>query len=147
MTDAGTALDRLLEATLLLDADMRRGLGALGLTGTSAHLLVLLGRGGPSTQRDLATGLDVAPRTVTTLVDDLAARGLVTREPHPRDRRATLVTPTDDGAALLERLERERVELAALLFGPLDDDAVAAFTGALDDVLDRLRTAVAEAAS
>ena len=39
----------------------------------------------------------VTSGTMTNRVDRLAARGLVTREEHPDDRRGVLVRLTDDG--------------------------------------------------
>lgn len=132
-----TALDLLLELTVLLGDDMRRGLGELGLTETKAHLVFALQRGGPTTQRVLAETLGVAPRTVTTLVDELAAAGVVTREPHPTDRRATLVTMTAAGAELGAGLVAGQGELAEQLFAEVDD--LPALVRGLEQVVARLR--------
>lgn len=143
MADAlpATALDRILELTVLLGEDMTAGLAAQGLTPSRAHLLFCLHERGPTTQRDLARALTVAPRTVTGLVDGLVAGGFVTREPHPRDRRATLVTPTEHGAEVAAGLHAGRAELAARLFGDLPAPQVGDLVDALDRVLRRLREA------
>jgi hypothetical protein len=69
--------------------DATQALGALDLTPSRAHLLWELGQRGPVTQQVLAA-LRVTPRAMTGLVDALVASGLVTREPHPNDRRAAL---------------------------------------------------------
>src|SRR5690348_3147778 len=90
-------LDRVLELSILLGRDSAEGLGRMGLTESRAHLLWELQHRGPCTQRALADALHVAPRTITTLIDALASTGFVTREPHPSDRRATLVTFTPRG--------------------------------------------------
>jgi DNA-binding MarR family transcriptional regulator len=45
----------------------------------------------------LARELVVHVTTVTSATDRLESSGLVQRHPHPADRRATLVTITDDG--------------------------------------------------
>ena len=45
----------------------------------------------------LSTWPTVTPRNVTKLVDGLEAEGLVVREPHPHDRRATLIRITPAG--------------------------------------------------
>jgi DNA-binding MarR family transcriptional regulator len=79
---------------------MERRLGELGLTPARAEVLWLLNRGGPLTQRQLSQTLRCTPRNVTGLVDPLEAAGFATRNPHPTDRRATLVTLTDHGRAV-----------------------------------------------
>src|SRR2546430_15486 len=91
------ALDRVLELTVLLGRDMTDSLAREGLTESRAHLLWQLQQRGPCTQRTLAADLHVTPRAITALVDGLAATGFVTRELHPSDRRATLVTFTERG--------------------------------------------------
>ncbi len=53
-------------------------------------------RGESMRQRDLATALQLASPSVTALVDRLVKSGHVRREPHPDDRRATIVVPTTD---------------------------------------------------
>src|SRR5699024_9670392 len=45
---------------------------------------------------DLASALGLASPSVTALVDRLVKSGHVRREPHPDDRRATIVVPTKD---------------------------------------------------
>ena len=140
--DRVVALDRVLELTVLLGRDMTASLAASGLTVARTTLLWHLRAAGPSTQRALADALGVSARNVTGLVDGLAAAGLVTREPHPGDRRATLVTPTARGRELLDELARGQAELAEQLFGGLPPDRLAGLVAALDDVLERLRALV-----
>ena len=89
--------DRLLEIALLFDADLARSFAGTALTTSRTHLLWVLHRVGPSTQRALAKALQVSPRNVTGLVDALEAAGYVERRPHPSDRRALLVTLTEQG--------------------------------------------------
>jgi DNA-binding MarR family transcriptional regulator len=131
------ALDLLLEATTLLAADMRQGLAGIGLTESRAHLVYVLHERGPSTQRALAEALDVAPRTITTLVDALVETGFVTREPHPTDRRATQVTMTDLGEEVAAGMSAGREQLAEQLFAGLP--ALDALTDGLDEVVTRLK--------
>ncbi|WP_167139262.1 MarR family transcriptional regulator [Diaminobutyricimonas sp. TR449] len=135
------ALDRVLELTVFLSEDMTRGLAQDGLTGSRTHLLWVLRQLGPSTQQALASALKVTSRNVTGLVDGLVDTGFVTREPHPSDRRATLVTFTEHGTAVIERMEGEQRELADALFRDLPE--FNAFSAGLDAVLDRLKTLAA----
>lgn len=135
------ALDLLLEISLLVTADMRASLARDGLTPSRTRLLWVVGMQGPMTQRALADALGVSPRNVTGLVDALVATGFVTREPHPTDRRAAVVSFTEHGAATVTRLQEGRRELAHLLFGDLPDGRLAGLAAGLGDMRDRLRAA------
>jgi DNA-binding MarR family transcriptional regulator len=132
-------LDRVLELVVLLDDDMTRAIEALELTPSRMHLLWELGQRGPVTQRVLADALKVTPRAITGLVDALAADGLVTREPHPTDRRATLVTFTPNGRALIRRIQRDHRKLARALFGAMSPRELDGFGRGLGTVVANLR--------
>src|SRR5829696_8760047 len=92
-----------------------------GLTTARTHLLWVLHHAGPSNQQALAAALWVSPRNVTGLVDALEAGGFVARQPHPSDRRATLVTLTDRGAQTAATMVRDRQDIAARLVEGLGD--------------------------
>jgi DNA-binding transcriptional ArsR family regulator len=51
----------------------------------------------------LARGLDLSPRTVTSLADVLERDGLIRRLPHATDRRAVLARITPEGISALRR--------------------------------------------
>jgi DNA-binding MarR family transcriptional regulator len=135
----GTTLDRVLTLAVLLNDDMTRDLQRRGLTRSRAHLVWELHHRGPSTQQTLARALRVTPRAITGLVDALVESGFVTREPHPGDRRATLVTFTTRGHKTAAALERDHIEFARKLFGDLSDTSYRGFARGLDTVLARLR--------
>lgn len=67
-----------------------------------AHLL-----SGPKPMRSLAGHLKCEPSNITGLVDRMEARGLVTREPDPEDRRVKNITATDLGRASFEAVWSE----------------------------------------
>src|SRR5215471_10026019 len=136
-------LDRILELTVLLGRDMAGFLAREGLTESRVHLLWQLAQRGPCTQATLAADLHVTPRTITALVDGLVATGFVTREPHPSDRRATLVTFTERGHASAQALLDDHRRLARELFAGMADDVFGSFDAGLFHVLTRLRAALA----
>ena len=137
------ALDQVLELAVLLNEDMTEALARDGLTVARAPVVWHLYHSGPCTQRALANALGVTPRNITGLVDGLAATGFVSRQPHPTDRRATLVTLTDHGRQTAARLTAERDELAALLFAEMSDTEFDGFVAGLGVVLDRIRAELA----
>jgi DNA-binding MarR family transcriptional regulator len=142
MTDEyEAALDKILAVVELLNKDMNEHLGNLDLTPSRAHVLWILRRG-PSTQRALADAVRVTPRTITGLVDALVDTGFVTRESHPSDRRATLVSLTKHGIKTMKTMERDHGELSDLLFGGMPPHIFDSFVMGLDEVLGRLRDAL-----
>jgi len=136
-------LDRILQLTVLLDRDMSESLAREGLTESRAHLLWQLQQRGPCTQATLAADLHVTPRTITALIDGLAATGFVTRERHPSDRRAALVTFTERGRAAAQGLLDGHRRLARQLFADLPDDVFDGFDAGLVHVLARFRDVAA----
>jgi DNA-binding MarR family transcriptional regulator len=85
----------------------------------------------------------VSPRNVTGLVDALVSTGFVTRQPHPHDRRATLVSFTPRGAATATALAEGQREFARLLFAEMAPERFAGFVTGLGEVLGRLRQVLA----
>jgi DNA-binding MarR family transcriptional regulator len=75
-------------------------------------------RAAPRTLRDLAAEMGTDAPAATVVVDDLEARGLVKRQPHPDDRRAKLVSLTAAGrrqlAAAQQILDRPPAAFMAL---------------------------------
>jgi len=143
MTTREHALNQAVELALLLNQDMEREFARLGLSPARTHLLWELQERGIATQRELAEALKVTARNITGLVDGLVATGFVTRQPHPTDRRATLIQFTEHGAQTMATMARDHRELADLLFK--DMPQFAAFTAGMELLLGRLRQAVADA--
>ncbi len=71
---------------------------------------------------ELADVLDVAPRSITSKVDQAEEDGWVRRVPDPADRRATLVELTESGRERLARLSDRRQEGARARLDVLDPD-------------------------
>ena len=145
MSTAIDVFDRLLQVALLIQDDMARSFAGSSLTPARTHLLWVLQHLGPSTQQALATELKVSPRNVTGLVDALEGGGFVSRLPHPTDRRAILVTLTDQGSQTMTRMQQERAQLAAELVADLTTVQLAQLRTGLDSVVGRLEGLVGSA--
>ena|SRR5271166_5785137 len=95
-------------------------LGPMGLTGAQARVIRFLeGAGHPVRMADIAAALEVVPRTATSMVDGLEEANLVTRAIDPHDRRSILVSLTNEGALLLDRLALARRRTAEATFSSL----------------------------
>jgi DNA-binding MarR family transcriptional regulator len=131
--DPLVAFDKAFELAERIGSLMRAGLAERGLTPVRAGvLMVLLDAGRPLVQRELAQHLDCTPRHVTALVDVLERDGFLAREPHPTDRRATLVRLTDVGRGAAEWMTAARRSAAEEMLGDLDATALAGFVAVAD---------------
>jgi DNA-binding MarR family transcriptional regulator len=140
------AFDRVLELAILLDEDMQRELSARGLTKARTRVLWEILQRPPVQQKDLAAAVGVTPRTMTGLIDGLAATGFVVRAPDPDDRRAQRVELTPRGRDAAQWLVTSRITLAADLFRGMSAKQLACFTEGLTEVIGRLRGAMEQAA-
>ena len=132
-------LEQLIEVAGTLNAAVDAHLTAQGLTPTRAEIIWRIGQRGPLTQRQLSDALGCSPRNVTGLVDALERSGLVTRTPHPTDRRAVLVTLTEQGAVAQREWSAGYRTLATHLLNDMGTEDVDALSRALDHILERLR--------
>jgi DNA-binding MarR family transcriptional regulator len=137
----GDAMDRLFELAAVLFEAMERGLADRRLSRPRAEVLWRLYHQGPMTQRELSEALKCTPRNVTGLLDALQADGLTSRGPHPTDRRATLVSLTEQGTTTVAALQTEHQAGADFLFGAVPAADLTTFVTTVDHVLARLREA------
>ena len=142
MSMATGIFDRLLQIAWAFEADLARSFAGTSLTPSRTHLLWVLHHSGPSTQRALAEALSVSPRNVTGLVDALAGAGYVERRPHPRDRRATLVTLTGLGTETMIGMARDRDQIAAQLVDAIPADRLNELSRDLGMIAERLQVLV-----
>lgn len=81
-----------------------------------------LGENGPAMMRELAETLLVAVNTMTSIVDGLEAKQIVTRERSPDDRRVVRVALTRTGQATFKASLGEKISYCRLLLSALNDD-------------------------
>lgn len=84
---------------------------------SEAHAISELHATGPLTQQGLADRLRLQKSTVSRLIDELCAGGLIARLENPADRRSVLLELTTLGAKRAKRLAVAREEM----FGRLLD--------------------------
>jgi DNA-binding MarR family transcriptional regulator len=77
-----------------------------GLTQGEAHILALLAPSGRANVAHLHRGLAHKRSTLTSILDRLAKRGLITRAVGETDRRTFVVRPTAKGRKLAQRIRR-----------------------------------------
>ena len=97
----------------------------------SHYLLLLKLADGPRRIGDLSRALALDATTVTRQIDAMQARGLVTRQPDPEDRRSALVARTEEGTACAARMRAMREQRIARLLAGWSPDEVERFAGSM----------------
>lgn len=136
------ALSKALWFTDLMREDMQKGLEQRGMTQVRAHLLWELAIHQPLMQSELAKVLGVTPRNVTTLIDALERAGFVLRSAHPTDRRATMLSLSEAGAAEVRRLQNDMTELANMLFANVSPADLETFSTVIGEAALKLSTLI-----
>jgi DNA-binding MarR family transcriptional regulator len=106
-SDAGLA-SALRVSLARLTRRLRRQAASHSLTPTQVATLVAVERHSGITPGELADHEKVQPPSMTRVIAALEERGLVSRTPHPTDRRQVTVTVTEAGSALLKEERRRR---------------------------------------
>lgn len=83
------------------------------------RVIEFLGREGSQIMRALAEHLSLAVNSVTTLVDGLEQKSLVSRNRSTADRRIVLVDLTADGQDVWKKAEAAKLELYRSMLQPL----------------------------
>ncbi|SDP80487.1 transcriptional regulator, MarR family [Ralstonia sp. 25mfcol4.1] len=106
---------------------------AHGISAAAAAPLLFIRRlGGGVRQVTLADYVGVEGATLVRLVDQLCAADLVRREVDPSDRRANVLSLTDAGERMAERIEAELKQLRAKVFADVSEADMAAALRVLD---------------
>lgn len=133
----------LLESVSLLQYQLEQQLRAEGgISYVQFELLARLGdASGPLTMTQLADGVVYSRSGLTYQAGLLEKAGLITRGPDADDDRATAVTLTEAGLALIQRILPGHIELARrLLFEPLTPDDLSHLGDIMTRVRDHMRT-------
>jgi len=117
---ATEAVINLVRAGSLVNGVLERVMRRYGLTGASFNVLMILeGAKGPLCPWEIGERLLVTRGTVTGLLDTLEKRGLITRFPHPGDRRMLQIELTPKAMELLREVWREHFPTEASMMAGL----------------------------
>jgi MarR family transcriptional regulator, lower aerobic nicotinate degradation pathway regulator len=82
-------------------------------------LLAALDEFGPSSQAALSSACGIDRSDTVAMLNELAERGLVVRQPDPDDRRRNIISITPAGRDRLEQLDAVLADVQAELLAPL----------------------------
>ncbi len=136
---------RLLTCTTMIESEIRTRLrNRFEVTLPRFDLMAQLDKmPGGMTLGELSKRMMVSNGNITGLVETLVNQGLVAREAHPSDRRATMVRLTEAGRASFGEMAAEHGDWIGTLFGGLGAEDVSV----LMRLLGRMKTSVRHATS
>ncbi len=112
----------------------------LQLTSTQFNVMTVLHRAeSPMTMRELSESVSIRPPNLTTVVDSLKVRKLVTKKSSPHDRRSYLVSPTPQGNAVMSRFLPSHWRFMSEFYAGLSGDQREQLARLLDQLLASLR--------
>lgn len=117
--DAAEIADRLHSAAIHLLRRLRRVDEAAGLSAPQLSALSVIVFGGPLRLGDLARAEQVRPPSMTRIVDDLVAGGLVRRDADSKDGRVIHLTAIAKGRRIMSEGRGRRVQMLADALKPL----------------------------
>ena len=120
-TRVETVADRLHSASIHLLRRVRRQDDESGVTAPHLSALSVLVFGGARTLGELAAAEQVTPPSMTRIVRNLEADGLVERETDPADRRVARVRATEKGRRILQDARIRRIADLAERLASLND--------------------------
>ncbi len=96
-----------------------------GLSPAQMHTLEIVGHHERLRMKDLAEKMGITTGTLTVMVDRLEKGGLVTRQPHPTDRRSYVIALTEKGLEHFQEHHQLHCLLTEELTASFSEDEVA----------------------
>ncbi len=90
---------------------------------------------GPSTQRSISSYIAMEPSNIHPMLHRMTAGDLVTMVPDPEDKRRSIISMTDEGRGLLERIRPLEEESNELLLQVLNEEQKKQFLELLNIVV------------
>ncbi|WP_067498807.1 MarR family winged helix-turn-helix transcriptional regulator [Actinoplanes sp. TFC3] len=106
-------------AALRLEELHREALAPYGIDGRELGVLIVLAGAESSSQHEVAQRVGSDRTTMVALLDVLERKGLVSRQPHPQDRRRNVVELTEHGRATVRDATRASDAAEKELLAPL----------------------------
>lgn len=116
--------------------------GRAGLAPGEAHLLSYLERYGPCPISELHRVFGTKRSTLTSMLDRLAARALLTREVDPEDRRSFLIGLTREGRVLARSIQGMVEDLEARIRARVGREEIRGFRSVMAAIAEVTRVEV-----
>jgi len=107
----------------------------LGLNVMQARIVVLLNEYGPQKASALAEQLFITPGAVTGIADKLLEMKLIDRDRAEDDRRVVMLTITEPGRELVQKIKAKRAVLSSMMFSGLEPEEIQELTRLIEKMV------------
>lgn len=111
-----------------------RSLSSFDLGFPEQLVLMYLTVHGTSNQESIASSLDIDKGAITKTIAKLQAKGLITREENPKNRREKIVALTDEAQPAINAMKASFLSLQEMMFKGLSSEEIACFNACLEHV-------------
>lgn len=128
----------MLHSANLIEDELRRRLGQIGMRLRQARILDALSRMEPVSQIGIARAFNLTPASMSTMTARLIEANLIAREVDPAEARSNLLRLTERGRSKLSDIHRVWHEVDALIIDKIGEEqaeTLAALTRTLRDRL------------
>lgn len=106
----------------------------MGVTRAKWVVLAAVASSPGTTQREIASNLEISEVTAGRLIDRICADGLLERRENPQDRRAYRICLTEAAAPVLEKIAEAAEAFETEMFAELGDAELKLFDAILDKI-------------
>ncbi|MCB1350904.1 MAG: MarR family transcriptional regulator [Maritimibacter sp.] len=121
------------------EAAVENGLAGTDLTVRMRAVLEILRAEGDLTVPDLATRLQINRQYVQLMVNETLASGFTERSRNPRHKRSPLLTLTDKGRALIDRVMAREMDILRIVAAEIPDQDIATALAVIEAVTSELK--------
>lgn len=113
----------------------------LDISGGQGRILFVLWKADNLTISEISTQTSLAKNTVSIVIDGMIAKGIVTRETNPANRRQVIISLTEAAKKMQEKYAKISEEMVSLFYAGFSEEEILIFENYLFRILNTLKEA------
>lgn len=113
----------------------------LDISGGQGRILFVLWKADKLTISEISAQTSLAKNTVSIVIDGMIAKGIVTRETNPANRRQVIISLTEAAEKMQEKYAKISEEMVSLFYAGFSEEEILIFENYLFRILNTLKEA------
>lgn len=113
----------------------------LDISGGQGRILFVLWKADNLTISEISAQTSLAKNTVSIVIDGMIAKGIVTRETNPANRRQVIISLTEAAKKMQEKYTKISEEMVSLFYAGFSEEEILVFENYLSRILNTLKEA------